>query len=138
MSNKRVWTHVYLLPNYFKPIGITVIIFAAVIFVLQTQTQLLTSDQDFKIPVTLLLIGLTLLNFSKEKVEDERIKFIRYRTWAYSFYIIIGYVVFGRILNYFLEDPLEFYNSPTAILIVNLTLNLVYFSTYKEIDYDEE
>ncbi len=90
MNNKRVLTHVYLLPNYFKPFGITVIIFAAVIFILQTQTQFLSSDQDFKIPVTLLLIGLTLLNFSKEKVEDERINFIRYRTCPILFISLLA------------------------------------------------
>src|SRR5690606_27278692 len=138
MSREPIKRKLYLLPNYFKRMGIAIIILASFTFILQTQTQFLSADQDFEIPLTLLLVGLTLVSFSKEKVEDERIRNIRYRTWAYSFYSIIGYVVFGRILNYFLESPLEFYNSATAILIVILTLNVAYFSTYKEIDYDEE
>ncbi|QFG52906.1 hypothetical protein [Chryseobacterium sp.] len=79
-----------------------------------------------------------MINISKEKIEDERIKKIRYRTWAYSLQSIIGLVVFGRILNSFLEEPLEYFNSSSALLIVILTLNLIYFSTYKELDYDKE
>lgn len=138
MSTQFIKRDVYLLPNSFKMVGVTVILLSVAVFILQTQGYFPDTEHDFRIAVTLLLTGLAMINISKEKIEDERIKKIRYRTWAYSFYSIIGYVVFGRILNYFLESPLEFYNSATAILIVILTLNVAYFSTYKEIDYDEE
>ncbi len=127
-----------MLPNSFKMVGVAVILLSMAVFILQTQGYFPDIEHDFRIAVTLLLTGLALINISKEKIEDERIKKIRSRTWAYSFQSIIGLVVFGRILNSFLEEPLEYFNSTSAILIVTLLLNLIYFATSKEVDYDKE
>ena len=138
MSLTPVKRPVYLLPNYFKWIGTGILVIAVVVFIVQTQSQFLSSDEDYGIPATLILAGLALINFAKEKIEDERIRKIRYRTWAYSFYTIIGWVLFGRILNFFLDSPLEYYNSATSILISILMLNLAIFTGNKEIDVDEE
>ncbi|MDF0719594.1 hypothetical protein P0M11_06220 [Kaistella sp. PBT33-4] len=138
MSTQFIKRDVYLLPNGFKMVGVAVILLSLALFILQTQGWFPDTDHDFRIAVTLLLTGLALINISKEKIEDERIKKIRYRTWAYSLQSIIGLVVFGRILNSFLEEPLEYFNSSSAILIVTLLLNLIYFATSKEVDYDKE
>ena len=75
---------------------------------------------------------------SKEKVEDERIRKIRYRTLAYSFYTMVAWVFIGRIINSIFESTLEFYNSATALLILILTTNFMSFSANKDLDLDEE
>ena len=139
MSLTSVKRPVYLLPNYFKWIGAAVIFSAVIVFIFQTQYEnFLSFDEDYGVPTTLLLGGLAFVNFAQEKTEDERIRRIRYRTWAYSFYLFVGYVFFGRIFNMLFESPLEFYNSATALSITILLMNLAFFEGYKYSDINEE
>ncbi len=138
MSTEFIRREVYLLPNGFKIVGVALILSSVAVFIFQTQGFFPDTDHDVRIAVTLLLTGLAFINISKEKIEDERIKKIRYKTWSYTLQSIIGLVVGGRILNSFLEEPLEYFNSSSALLIVTLLLNLIYFATSKELEYDPE
>ncbi len=139
MSFTPVKRPVYLLPNYFKWVGAAVVISAVIVFIFQTQYEnLLSFDEDYGVPTMLLLGGLALVNFAQEKKEDERIRRIRYRTWAYSFYLFVGYVFFGRIYNMFFESTLQFYNSATALSITILLMNLAFFEGNKYNDNIEE
>ncbi len=139
MKEKVVKRTVKLLPNYCKRIGLFLIVAAVVIFLLQTQLDhFLTHDEDYSIAGTLLLTGLALLNFSKEKVEDERIRKIRYKTLSYSFMTLVGFVIFGRILNQLIGFDFTYYSSSSAVLFTILLLNLAYFEANKEFDDAEE
>ncbi len=138
MNTTTIKRNIVLFPNYCKWIGTALIVLSAIIFILQTQTNFLAFDVEYSIPLTLLIGGLALVNFSKEKVEDERIRKIRYRTLAYSFYTMVAWVFIGRIINSIFESTLEFYNSATALLILILTTNFMSFSANKDLDLDEE
>ena len=85
MNTTTIKRNIVLFPNYGKWIGTALIVLSAIIFILQTQTNFLAFDVEYSIPLTLFIGGLALVNFSKEKIEDERIRKIRYRTLAYSF-----------------------------------------------------
>ncbi len=98
----------------------------------------LAFDEDYNSITTLLLIGLALITFSKEKLEDERIRRIRYKTFSYSFLTLVGFVITGRIMNQLFDFVLEFYNSSTALLFTILLLNLAYFEGNKEFGDAEE
>ncbi|MBF6611140.1 MAG: hypothetical protein ITF99_08385 [Chryseobacterium sp.] len=130
-------TKIYLFPNYCKIIGAGIFISAILLFIIQTQTQILSFDDEYEIVKILLLGGLFLFNFSKEKIEDERLIRIRLMAWAYSFYIVAFTVVAGRIFNFFLDEDLQFYNSATALLITYLSANIVIFIRYRELDVVE-
>ena len=128
-------TKIYLFPNYCKIIGAGIFISAILLFIIQT--QILNFDDEYEIVKILLLGGLFLFNFSKEKIEDERLIRIRLMAWAYSFYIVAFTVVAGRIFNFFLDEDLQFYNSATALLITYLLANIVIFIRYRELDVVE-
>lgn len=129
---------VILLPNYFKIIGSIILILSVVTFFVQTQSGLLSFDEDFEIPVTGLLIGAFILNIAKEKVEDERVHRLRLLTWAQSFYYLCFLVISGKVFNFFLTQELEFFNSGIALATTVLLSNLLNFARNKSTDGFEE
>lgn len=137
-NEKRIKRSVYLFPNYFKKIGVVLLVFAIGLFIVQTQTNFLAFDKDYQIVTTTILAALGLINFAKEKFEDERIRKIRYVTWSYSFYGIITTVLLGRIFYIFFNSAIEYYNSSVAVLITYLLLNIAFFEANKQMDVDEE
>lgn len=139
MNDQIVKRAVKLLPNYCKKIGLGLIGGAVMIFLLQTQVDnFLAHDDEYGIVTTLILTGLGIINFSKEKVEDERIRKIRYKTLSYSFMSLAGFVIFGRILNQVFASNFTYYSSSSAVLFTILLLNLCFFEANKEFDDAEE
>lgn len=136
-NEKRIKRSVYLFPNYFKKIGVLLILLSIIIFVVETQEIYFLFDEEYSLPIIFLLIGLALINFSKEKKEDERVRRIRYVTWSYSFYLIIFWVILGKIFS-FAFDSVQLYNSSVSLLLLILTMNILFFEANKEMDVDEE
>ena len=131
---KLMKNRIFLLPNYFKIIGVVLIAVGIAVFILQTQSSFLISDEEYDISVFLILSGLFPVNFAKEKVEDERFDKLRLISWSLSFYTIAVYVILGQLINFVLINELEFYKSSKALLFVVLLINIIHFNVNKETD----
>ena len=82
-----------LLPNYYKKVGLGVFVFTLFIalpsawFLKQSAPQLLSAYKTLlpTLFMDLLIVGLGLYAFSKDKVEDELITLLRLESMAYAF-----------------------------------------------------
>ena len=120
-----------LFPNYFKKVGITVIVLAVLIPV---SWKLLNSasfpDKELiKICMKLfVLTGFTFIIFSKEKVEDEFISIGRLRAGAISFFTIITLIILRLFVSLFTDS---FAQSTESIILQQCIFYLVFFQLYK-------
>src|SRR5450432_1913779 len=89
---------VRLLPNYFKKIGIGVILFAALIFIPAElslrQDQSVSNRQLFQvISLDLLIAGMVVYCLAKDRVEDELIALLRMQSVAFAFLLGVFNVI---------------------------------------------
>lgn len=87
----------FLLPNYFKfsGLGIAVPSFLAMFF------EVSGARQDFYLSITehLTILGLLMFTLAKEKEEDERIRDLRYRAFAFA---VVAILVIQVLLPFFI------------------------------------
>lgn len=103
-----------LLPNYFKKIGIG---FILLLFLLAGTRKAFLSEMDFFIVHKaiiktvfddLLILGLVLYGFAREKLEDERMFQLRLESLAFAFYFGASQVILMPLINPLFGDPLAF------------------------------
>ncbi|MFK8036792.1 MAG: hypothetical protein AB8B74_00770 [Crocinitomicaceae bacterium] len=86
------------LPNYFKKVGL---IFVIAGFVMLIVNKALIDSELFR---TILkhgiLVGLLLISFSKEKIEDERIANLRMKSFMVAFLIGVAMALLLPIIDY--------------------------------------
>jgi hypothetical protein len=77
----------FLFPNYFKIIGLCIAIpsFIALFFLV----DIITGDFYISISEQLTVLGMLLFTLSKENEEDERIRDLRYRAFAFAVVVIL-------------------------------------------------
>ena len=93
-----------LLPNYFKKIGITIITLIILTFIILRIFNVHSSEnqgyyRDFF--MNGLLLSMFIMAFSKEKVEDERVRDFRYKSFASA-------LIFGLMMTVF-QAPIQFF-----------------------------
>jgi len=103
-----------LLPNYYKKVGVGIFLFTLFIalpsawFLKQSEPQLLSAYKTLlpTLFMDLLIAGLGLYAFSKDKVEDELITLLRLESMAYAFLWVVFYVVLSPLIQYFITDQM--------------------------------
>ncbi len=84
-----------------KPASLTVPVFSVYSTFLETKTfHIITNNISEEIVALLLLIGLLLLNFSKEKSEDELVSSFRYKALFYSVLINSLFLILCTLFIY--------------------------------------
>lgn len=84
-----------------KPASLTVPVFSVYSTFLETKTfHIITNNISEEIVALLLLIGLLLLNFSKEKSEDELVSSFRYKALFYSVLINSLFLILSTLFIY--------------------------------------
>jgi hypothetical protein len=119
-----------LLPNYFKKIGAGILIitfivmlsfkFAHVNFAVYTKEIIKTCTKD------LILLSLSFIAFSKDKIEDELTMLIRIKAIVSAFVFCITYFIVGDIISLITREPMDTATSFSFIL----QALLIYLFTY--------
>jgi len=93
-----------LLPSYFKIVGLIVIAlsFVAAFFM----KSYITADQKplaKTITINIIIVGLFLIAWTRDKVEDEMSVHLRFQSMAVSFLFGVMYAVFFPVASYFMD-----------------------------------
>lgn len=120
-----------LLPTYFKIIGIIVIALSfAVMYMLK---YVLTPDQKPLakiISINIGIIGLFLIAWSRDKIEDEMSVHLRFNAMALSFIFGVMFCIMHPIVNLVLGDT--DYNLPGHQLVMTMLLFFIITYTIKK------
>ena len=121
-----------LFPNYFKKIGLGIILLN-IIFLVLVKLYLRDLDlfQNYKSEIKILsfdilLIGIFIICLSEDKVEDERTLVLRTQSMAMAFLFGIGTTLIGPFISILFNDPIEFEESKSVIFLMLFTY-LVFF-----------
>lgn len=119
-----------LLPRYCKKIGIALIVLAFVPVIVSRIIGLEFMHAHKEIIKILLLdfliVGLALIAWSEDKVEDERTVTLRLKSIAQVFGLAVLYVLYDPIINFFKGHENYFVSGPELIIL----MLLVYLMTY--------
>lgn len=129
----------YQLPNWFKKIGIGIILISIVAFFVN---KFSIEDIDIKLISKYgILIGLLLISISKEKIEDELITSLRMQSYTFSF--IAGVIItlltnpiFNFIANFISQRQGENFQEvgDWEILWILLSVQVFYFEFLKRMN----
>ena len=129
----------YQLPNWFKKIGIGIILISLVAFFVN---KFSIEDVDIKLISKYgILVGLLLISISKEKIEDELITSLRMQSYTFSF--IAGVIItlltnpiFNFIANFISQRQEENFQEvgDCEILWILLSVQVFYFEFLKRMN----
>lgn len=112
-----------LLPNYFKKIGLVVAILPIILFIILRLTNILLGDnvEYYRdIMMNTILLGMFLIAFSKEKVEDEMIRSIRYKAFASALVFGVAFTLIQAPIN-LISKQYE-YEGLSALQVLNTVM----------------
>jgi hypothetical protein len=134
MKNSNFYNSpIRLLPVYFKKVGLALVLLTAVfpiLFKLSSEEVLLSNKELLKIIVrSLFMIGLTLIGFSKDKIEDEMTMIIRMKAIIMSFIYGLIFAITSPLLAYFTDVFTQ--DEASVIFIQMLIMYLIWYSVLK-------
>ena len=136
----------YLFPHYFQWIGLVIAIAAFVALVIGTINDVdikmpalyvdvffdddnesgffrMTKSSIYSIAMPLLVIGMVFIGFSKEKVEDEFVQYLRSQSLIWSTYVTATLFILATLLIY----GIDYLYVPYLVFFVFLLLFVVKF-----------
>jgi hypothetical protein len=121
-----------LLPRYFKKIGLVTIglAFVPLIIFRLMGLQSLHAHKDL-IKVLLLdflIVGLSLIAWSEDKLEDEMTVTLRLKSIAQVFGLAVFYVLIDPIFNFFKGHGIDFISGQQLIILMLLLYLMTYYS----------
>lgn len=129
MKNNKVKAE--MLPNYFKKIGVLIMIVTFVVLVI---LKIMHSDilhvqsHLFRIfSINTFLLGLFFVAAARDKVEDEMTAFIRLKSMQWAFLFSIIYVIFRPFEYLIWGDPIEEMQAQGLVLLMLIAYLLMYF-----------
>jgi hypothetical protein len=134
MKNSNFYNSpIRLLPVYFKKIGLVLVLLTAafpILFKISSAEVLLSNKELLKIIVrSLFMIGLTLIGFSKDKIEDELTMIIRMKAIIMSFIYGLVFAITSPLLAYFTD--VSTHDEASVIFIQMLIMYLIWYSVLK-------
>ena len=119
------------IPNYFKKIGIAVVLLALLPVVL-VKTRSVEMDQHMKdlfkvITTNALILGLLLIALAKDKIEDEMIGALKLRTMAFAFVFGVLIVIITPIVALISNDPISEMSGHRVVLSMLGVYLIVYY-----------
>lgn len=120
-----------LLPNYFKKIGIAVMLLAFVPAVIAKakNIQLTAANKEFYSLLTInaLILGVFFIAWTKDKVEDEMTIALRLKAIAWSFSIAVLGVITKPLVDLLFNDPITDLKSQQLVLSMLFCYLLMFF-----------
>ena len=116
----------WLLPNYFKKIGLVIALVAAGLFINYFSSNSILETSNYNIfNRVLMAIGLLLIAVSKEKVEDERIQILRLQSFFVS---LIGCFTYCIVMETYSLFVLVVHASVTLLIVFQLLVYIALFN----------
>ena len=121
----------FLLPKYFKILGIAVAIlsFGTALYLAKMYPDWLPSQKHMARNFTLdgLIVGLLFIAWSKDKVEDERTIALRLKTAAWTFMFGVIFVLVRPVMAVLHEDILENQPAQTMLMMMLIMFICMYY-----------
>lgn len=120
-----------LLPNYFKWIGLSIIIFAGLFFLIakvfipefvQNHRQVF-----FDLAPRILLFGLLIISLARDKVEDELTLLVRLKAMGFTFILVAVIVIIEPIANLIWTGTAINMTSPHLVLRMLIAYLIIFF-----------
>ncbi|MGE5107779.1 MAG: hypothetical protein ACM3H8_09555 [Sphingobacteriales bacterium] len=120
-----------LLPNFFKKVGIAVMLLAFVpaVIVKVINIQLTPANKELFRLLTMnaFILGLLFVAWAKDKVEDEMIVAIRLKAMGWSFIWAVLFVIIKPFVDMLFNDPIADLKSQELVLSMLFVYLLMYF-----------
>lgn len=124
-----------LLPNYFKKIGLGIILLVILCALYCIKYREQVSEQYTNILATVfidfIIIGLLLFALARERIDDELLMLIRLQSMAYAFIFSVLYVVIPPLLGYIISNHIVDMKGLHLILMTLVVYNSIF--TFKRI-----
>ena len=131
MESKSVKKELVLLPQYFKKIGIIVMIlsFVSALIIKSRYADMIQLERDlFRVfALNALILGLFFIAWSKDKIEDEMIIAIRYKAMAWTFSFVVLYVIVSPIVDLFFNGPERILSSQQVVMSMLFSYLIMYY-----------
>lgn len=131
MESKRRKNELRLLPVYFKKVGLLIIIlaFVPVILVKVMSVEMVQTQQDLFRVFTLnaTILGLLLVSWAKDRVEDEMTVFIRLKAMALTFTWAVLYVIVSPFVDLLFKDPIGVLTGQQVVRSMLLVYLIMYY-----------
>lgn len=131
MERKQRSNEAGLFPNYFKKIGIALMVlgFVPAIVVKTVNIELVQSQKDVLRMVTLnsFILGLFFVAWSKDKIEDEMTVLIKLKSLAFAFSWGVIYVIIKPITDLLFENPIEGLSAQSLLMSMLFVYLFMYF-----------
>jgi hypothetical protein len=130
MEKRKSKNEAGLLPNYFKRVGIVIMLLALVplVIVKAMNVELTPANQElFKLlSMNAFILGLLFVAWAKDKVEDEMTIAIRLKAIGWSFIWAVLFVIIKPFVDMLFKDPVSDSKSQELVL----SMLFVYLLTY--------
>ena len=111
MENKGIKKELRLLPNYYKKIGVVmiVVIIVTAISIKLSNIEIVQSQRDLYklISKTIFTLGLFFIAMAKDKIEDELTSNLRLKAMASTFSFAVVVVLIYPFIDLVFNDPIE-------------------------------
>ena len=109
-------------PNRFKKIGLFIALLPFVLILLAryffpntpSETKLIVKDFLFNI----IILGVLIIAWSRDKIEDERSMFNRLQSLGFSVFTAVFFLIIHPIINLILQEPFEEMKAKQLILFI--------------------
>ncbi len=131
MESKINKNEAVLLPKYFKKIGLVVMILAFVpaVVVKSMNIEMVQSQKELFRVFTLngFILGLLIVAWSKDKVEDEMTVAIRLKAMAWTFGWAVLYVIVKPIVDLLFKDPIQDLTGQQVVMSMLFVYLIMYY-----------
>jgi hypothetical protein len=131
MEKKLNQNKIGLFPNYFKKIGIVIMIlaFIPVVIIVAMHIQLSQTTKELLKTATMdgFILGLLFVAWSKDKIEDEMAMYIRLKSAAWTFVFAVCYVIIYPIGNLISEGKLKNSSGQQLVVVMLFSYIIMYF-----------
>ena len=131
MESKINKNEAVLLPKYFKKIGLVVMIlvFVPAVVVKSLNIEMVQSQKELFRVFTLnaFILGLLIVAWSKDKVEDEMTVAIRLKAMAWTFSWAVLYVIIKPIVDLLFKDPIQDLTGQQVVMSMLFVYLIMYY-----------
>lgn len=131
MESKKLKTGPVLLPMYCKKIGLAILLMGLIpaVVVKMMHVSLEPSHKEiFRVlSSNAFLLGLLIIAWSRDKVEDEMTIFIRLKSMAWTFSWTVLYVIIRPLIDLMFNDPVEIMKGQEVVMSMLFVYLIMYF-----------
>jgi len=130
MNTKKTKNEAKLLPNYFKAIGIVIMLlaFVPIVVVIVMKIGIAQAQKEtFKIlTMDFFILGLLFVAWAKDKTEDEMTVYVRLKSMAFTFSWVVLYVIVKSLIDLIFKISIGDLSSQQLII----TMLFVYLTMF--------